>query len=55
MGEGVLPLKDMMGVLREKGYSGALSVEIFREEYWEKDPVEISVAAKAACDHMMAS
>ena len=54
MGEGVLPLKDMLAVLREKGYSGALSVEIFREEYWENDPVEISVAAKAAYDRMMA-
>ena len=54
MGEGVLPLKEMMGVLREKGYAGALSVEIFREEYWEKDPVEISAAAKAAYDRMMA-
>ncbi len=54
MGEGVLPLQDMLGVLREKGYDGALSVEIFREEYWEKDPVEISVAAKAAYDRMMA-
>ena len=54
MGEGVLPLKDMMGVLREKGYAGALSVEIFREEYWEKDPMEISAAAKAAYDRMMA-
>lgn len=54
MGEGVIPLKDMMGVLREKGYSGALSVEIFREEYWQKDPVDVSVAAKAAYDRMMA-
>ena len=54
MGEGVLPLKDMMGILREKGYSGALSVEIFQKEYWEKDPVEISVAAKAAYDRMVA-
>ena len=54
MGEGVLPLKDMMGVLRGKGYAGALSVEIFREEYWEKDPMEISAAAKAAYDRMMA-
>lgn len=53
MGEGVLPLKEMLGVLREKGYDGALSVEIFREAYWEKDPVEISVAAKAAYDRMM--
>ena len=55
MGEGILPLKDMLGVLREKGYSGALSIEIFREAYWEKDPVEISNAAKAAYDRMMAS
>ena len=55
MGEGILPLKEMLGVLREKGYSGALSVEIFREAYWEKDPVEISIAAKAAYDRMMAS
>ena len=53
MGEGVIPLKDMLGVLREKGYSGALSVEIFREEYWEKSPVEISTAAKAAYDRMV--
>lgn len=44
----------MLEVLREKGYAGALSVEIFREEYWTKDPVEISVAAKAAYDRMMA-
>jgi len=54
MGEGVIPLQDMLGVLREKGYPGPLSVEIFREEYWEKDPVEISLAAKAAYDRMMA-
>ena len=53
MGEGVIPLKQMLDALRSKGYEGALSVEIFREEYWEKDPVEISVAAKAAYDRMM--
>ncbi len=53
MGEGVIPLKDMLDTLRQKGYGGALSVEIFREAYWERDPVEISVAAKAAYDRMM--
>ena len=53
MGEGVLPLQDMLGALREKGYSGALSVEIFREEYWQQTPVEISASAKAAYDRMM--
>ncbi|MCY4546539.1 MAG: sugar phosphate isomerase/epimerase [Gemmatimonadetes bacterium] len=53
MGEGVLPLRNMLGALREKGYSGALSVEIFREEYWKNTPVEISISAKAAYDRMM--
>ncbi len=53
MGEGVIPLEVMLGMLREKGYAGPMSVEIFREAYWERDPVEISVAAKAAYDRMM--
>ena len=53
MGEGVIPLGQMLDALRSKGYPGALSVEIFREEYWAKDPVEISVAARAAYDRMM--
>ena len=53
MGEGVIPLEVMLDVLREKGYAGPMSVEIFREAYWERDPVEISVAAKAAYDRMM--
>ena len=53
MGEGVIPLEEMLDVLREKGYAGPMSVEIFREAYWERDPVEISVAAKAAYNRMM--
>ncbi len=54
MGDGVLPLKEMLEILREMVYEGALSVEIFRKGYWERDPVTISVEAKAAYDRMMA-
>jgi 2-keto-myo-inositol isomerase len=55
MGEGIIPLHGMLGVLKEKGYKGALSVEIFREAYWEQNPETISIAAKAAFDKTMAS
>ena len=53
MGEGVIPLGDMLNLLKDKGYAGPMSVEIFREAYWERHPVEISAAAKAAYDRMM--
>lgn len=53
MGAGVIPLKEMLDLLRKKGYKKALSVEIFRASYWEKDPLEISITAKAAYDGMI--
>jgi 2-keto-myo-inositol isomerase len=55
MGEGVIPLKAMLGILKEKGYAGALSVELFREEYWQQDPLAISKAAKQALDRTLAA
>jgi len=36
LGLGVIPLKDILKILKKKGYSGFLSVEIFRDEYWAK-------------------
>ncbi|MGC8835012.1 MAG: sugar phosphate isomerase/epimerase family protein, partial [Armatimonadota bacterium] len=44
-GEGILPLVETLRVLREKGYQGALSVEIFRQEYWQQ-PVD-QIAARS--------
>jgi len=35
-GEGVIPLTLMLRVLKAIGYDGALSVEIFRQEYWDR-------------------
>lgn len=36
LGLGVIPLKEILKILSKKGYRGFLSVEIFRDEYWEK-------------------
>jgi 2-keto-myo-inositol isomerase len=44
-GLGILPLREMTGALRHIGYDRAISVEIFRPEYWERDPFELARAA----------
>lgn len=44
-GRGILPLLDIFSILKNKNYDGYLSVELFREEYWKKDPEEISSTA----------
>ena len=36
-GRGVIPLVPILRILKDKGYSGYLSVELFREEYWKRD------------------
>ena len=47
-GEGVIPLDDILARLRQIGFDGLCSVELFRPEYWERDPVELAKAARAA-------
>ena len=47
-GEGVIPLDDILGRLRDTGFDGLCSVELFRPEYWERDPAELAAAARAA-------
>ena len=42
-GRGVIPLADILRRLKQKDYKGYLSVEIFRDEYWGKDSLTISV------------
>jgi 2-keto-myo-inositol isomerase len=41
-GLGILPLKEIVGALRHIGYDRVTSVEIFRPEYWERDPLELA-------------
>lgn len=52
-GLGILPLKDIVGALRRIGYDRVASVEIFRPEYWERDPIELAQQAREAVDRVL--
>ncbi len=47
-GEGVIPLDDILLRLRRIRFDGICSIELFRPEYWERDPAELAAAARAA-------
>jgi 2-keto-myo-inositol isomerase len=40
-GDGVIKLKELIQLLKDKGYTEIASVEIFRPEYWEMDVEEV--------------
>jgi len=48
-GEGVLPLRDMVRRIRGTGYDGAWSIEMFREDFWARDP---HIVARRSLDAM---
>jgi len=41
-GKGAIPLDKILGALKRKGYEGFLSLELFSEELWAKDPFEVA-------------
>ena len=41
-GDGVAPLGEVFRALREIGYRGYLSLELFNREYWKRDPHEVA-------------
>jgi 2-keto-myo-inositol isomerase len=47
-GQGILPLARMAGDLKAIGYDRLASIEMFRPEYWERDPFQLAADAKAA-------
>ncbi|MGH9969109.1 MAG: sugar phosphate isomerase/epimerase family protein [Pyrinomonadaceae bacterium] len=47
-GLGVLPLREMLKAFRRIGYDRVASVEIFRPEYWDRDPLELAREAYLA-------
>lgn len=49
-GLGILPINEIKRHLDGIGYDGPMSVEIFRPEYWEKDPYIVAAEAKAATE-----
>lgn len=52
-GLGILPLKEIIEAFRRIGYDANASVEIFRPEYWERDPFELAREAKAAVEGLL--
>jgi 2-keto-myo-inositol isomerase len=54
-GLGILPLKGIIAALRQIGYDRVASVEIFRPEYWEREPFDLACDAHAAVSKVLAS
>jgi 2-keto-myo-inositol isomerase len=53
-GLGILPLRELVSAFRRIGYDKVASVEIFRPEYWERDPFELARDARAATERVLA-
>lgn len=52
-GLGILPLREIVSAFRRIGYDKVASVEIFRPEYWERDPFELAREAHAAAEKVL--
>ena len=44
--EGKLDLLPVLKLLQSKGYNDYLSVELFRKDYWEEDPLKVARLAR---------
>jgi 2-keto-myo-inositol isomerase len=53
-GLGILPLSEMLSSFRKIGYDKLASVEIFRPEYWERDPFTLAREAREATERVLA-
>jgi 2-keto-myo-inositol isomerase len=52
-GLGILPLREMIAAFRKIGYDKVASVEIFRPEYWDRDPFDLARAAHLATERVL--
>ena len=52
-GDGVSPIDAMLRKLAEKGYDGALSVELFLPRFSEGDPFEVAREIRGKCEPVM--
>jgi 2-keto-myo-inositol isomerase len=52
-GSGILPLSEMFRAFRRIGYDRVASIEIFRPEYWEMDPIKVARDARLAATGVM--
>ena len=52
-GEGVIPIVEILSALRDRGFDGTVSIEIFRPEYWERDAREVARDAKVKAEAVL--
>ena len=52
-GDGIAPVGNILRKLKERGFTGALSVELFRADYVEGDPYEVALEIKQKCETVM--
>jgi 4-hydroxyphenylpyruvate dioxygenase len=52
-GDGVQPVAEYLDALAGAGYDGALSVDVFNEELWSRDAVEVAGSSLAALDRVL--
>jgi 2-keto-myo-inositol isomerase len=53
-GDGIAPVVPTLRTLAEQGYTGALSVELFRSEYVNGDPYAVASEIRRKCEAVMA-
>ena len=41
-GDGIAPLREMLGILDANGYNGMISLELFNNEYWKRDALSVA-------------
>ncbi len=41
-GDGIAPLNAILRTLRDQGFRGTLSLELFNRDYWSQDPVQVA-------------
>lgn len=52
-GDGIIPLEKILKILKDKGYDGCYSIEIFNEEYWKVDPLKIATLAREKTEKIL--
>ncbi len=52
-GDGIAPVVRILQKLAEKDYPAALSVELFRAEYVQGDPVQVATEIRTKCEAVM--
>jgi len=52
-GEGVIPLREIAKVLKSIGYNRAISIELFRPEYWDWKPRKIAYESKKRTEELL--